>query len=268
MDYFVWNIDPVLINLGPVQIRWYGLLFATGFLIGFYIMKSFYEKEGKNVENLDSLFVYLILGTIIGARLGHCLFYNPDYYFSNPLKFIAVWEGGLASHGGGIGIFTALYFYTKRFKESYPDILDKLAVPTALAGFFIRTANFFNSEIIGIKTDMPWAVVFKRVDMVPRHPAQLYEAIAYGITFLFLFFLYKKNRENLKKGSFFGFFLVLIFSARFIIEFVKTKQAAYSSGFFLSTGQTLSIPFIAVGIYFAAGGVISFYKKKRTEKVF
>lgn len=260
MSYFVWNADPVLIDFGIVQVRWYGLLFAAAFLLGFNIMKWIYLREGKKVENLDSLFIYLVIGTIVGARLGHCFFYNPAYYISNPLKLIAVWEGGLASHGGGIGILTALYFYQRKFSESYQELLDRLAIPTALGGMFIRTANFFNSEILGIPTTAPLGVIFKRVDMIPRHPAQLYEAFSYGLIFLFLFFLYKKTGEKLINGTLFGLFLVLIFCARFMVEFVKTKQAFYSSDFFLSTGQALSIPFILIGIFFTIRGIIK-YKK-------
>lgn len=261
MNYLVWNPDPVLIDFGLIKIRWYGLLFATAFLLGFNIMKSIYIKEERDEENLDSLFVYLVVGTIVGARLGHCFFYNPSYYLSNPFKLIAVWEGGLASHGGGIGILTALYFYQKKFNESYLELLDRLTIPTALGGMFIRIANFFNSEIIGVPTLSTWGVIFKRVDMIPRHPAQLYEAFSYGLIFIFLFFLYKKIGERLGNGTLFGLFLLLIFGARFMVEFVKTKQAFYSSGFILSTGQTLSIPFILIGLFFTIKGSIGNKKK-------
>jgi prolipoprotein diacylglyceryl transferase len=250
MDYFVWNADPILVDFGMLQIRWYGLLFAAAFLTGYQIIKSIYLKENKNVENIDSLFVHIFLGTLIGARLGHCLFYDPVYYLSDPVKILYVWQGGLASHGGGIGIFISLYIYSKRFKESYIWILDRLAIPTALAGAFIRTGNFFNSEITGTPSSMPWAVVFKRIDFVPRHPVQLYEALSYALIFIFLIFLYKKFYKSLNSGMLFGVFLSCVFSARFFLEFLKVKQASYNLTGFLSAGQILSIPFIAAGIFF------------------
>lgn len=248
MDYFVWNINPVLLDLKIVQVRWYGLLFALAFLSGFYLMTKICEKEKKDL-NLDNLLIYIVLGTIIGARLGHCLFYEPLYYLSNPVKILAVWEGGLASHGGGIGVLTALYLFVRKNNESFLWLVDRLSIPTALAGAFIRTGNFFNSEITGIKTSVPWAVVFTRNDNIPRHPVQVYEAISYFIIFLVLLFLYKIRGKSIKKGSLFGIFLVMIFCVRIFLEFFKSVQSSYNVDFFLSTGQILSIPFIFAGLF-------------------
>lgn len=248
MDYLVWNINPVLLDLKFVQVRWYGLFFALAFLSGFYLMTKICEKERKDL-NLDSLLIYIVFGTIIGARLGHCLFYEPLYYLSNPVKILAVWEGGLASHGGGIGVLTALYLFVRKNNESFLWLVDRLSIPIALAGVFIRTGNFFNSEITGIKTSVPWAVVFIRNDSIPRHPVQVYEAFSYFIIFLVLLFLYKINGKNIKKGSLFGFFLVMIFCARVFLEFFKSVQSSYDLDFFLSTGQILSIPFIFAGLF-------------------
>jgi len=244
----IWNIDPDIIAIGFIRIRWYGIMFALSFILGYQIMKWIYVREQKNIENLDQLLLYLMVGTIVGARLGHCLFYDPGYYLSNPAKILAVWEGGLASHGGGIGVLLSLYLYKRKINDSYLWLLDRIAIPTALAATFIRIGNLFNSEIIGIPTQVPWAVIFKRVDSIPRHPAQLYEALSYILVFFILIFMYKKGKQKLKNGLIFGVFLTLIFITRFFIEFVKASQESYSLDFWMSTGQILSIPFIITGV--------------------
>lgn len=248
MEYLTWDIDPNLIAIGDIQVRWYGIMFAIAFILGYQIMKWIYIREEKNIQNIDQLLFYLIGGTIIGARLGHCLLYDPSYYLSNPIKILAVWEGGLASHGSGIGVLVGLYLYKRKTQESYLWLLDRIAIPTALAAFFIRIGNLFNSEIIGIPASVPWAVIFKRVDLVPRHPAQVYEALSYALIFFLLMFIYKTSERRLYNGVIFGVFLVSVFTSRFFIEFVKTKQEAYSSGFWMSTGQVLSIPFVMAGV--------------------
>jgi prolipoprotein diacylglyceryl transferase len=190
------------------------------------------------------------VGIVIGARLGHCLFYDPDYYLANPMKIFAVWEGGLASHGGGLGVLIALYLGCKKYKVDFMWLIDRLVIPTALFGFFVRMGNFMNSEILGKPTDIPWAVVFERVDNLPRHPAQLYESFSYLVIFLLLAFFYKKSYKTLKKGFLFGLFLVLTFTVRFLVEYVKVRQADYSLDIGLTTGQLLSIPFLVVGFVF------------------
>jgi prolipoprotein diacylglyceryl transferase len=248
VDYFVWNADPVLASIGPVTIHWYGVLFATAIMSGFQVLKWCYAQEKRDVESLDNFILYAVIGIVVGARLAHTMFYDPGYYLSNPLKILAIWEGGLASHGGGLGVIIATYIYQKKYNIPFMWMLDRLAISTALFGFFVRSGNFINSEIIGIKTNVPWAIIFERIDNIPRHPVQLYEAISYLVIFILLFGAYKFTQIKDKAGALLGCFLILVFSARFLLEFVKIKQAAYSSEFLLSTGQLLSIPFFIVGL--------------------
>ena len=251
MSYFVWNASPVIFSIGSLSIRWYGLLFALGFIVGYEIISWMYKEEHKPQKDLENLTIVMILATIIGARLGHCFFYEPAYYLSHPLEIIAVWKGGLASHGAAIGILLGLWFYTLAKKNvNYLWLLDRIVVPVALAGCFIRLGNFFNSEILGNPASVPWAIVFARVDDIPRHPVQLYESIAYLIIFIFLFITYKKQKSQTPRGLLFGMFLVLVFSARFILEFFKAQQTYLEESLTLNMGQILSIPFILVGIYF------------------
>lgn len=191
----------------------------------------------------------MMVGTIAGARLGHCLFYDPAYYLTHPLKILMVWEGGLASHGGAIGILAALLLYSrKRPEQPYLWLLDRMVIAIALAGLFIRLGNFFNSEILGIPTDVPWAIIFDRIDSSPRHPAQLYEAVAYGSIFVGLYRLHHKLGAKTPTGLLFGLFLTSVFGFRFFIEFVKERQAAYGLDLPLSVGQLLSIPLFIAGI--------------------
>jgi len=250
VKYLTWNIDPTLIAIGGMEIRWYGLMFATAFLLGYEIMKWIYIREKKDIQYMDQLLIYIIGGTIIGARLGHCLFYDPDYYLANPLKILAVWEGGLASHGGGVGALTGLYLYKLKTRESYLWLLDRIAIPAALAGSLIRFGNLFNSEIVGIPTAVPWAIIFERVDAVPRHPVQVYEALSYLMIFFILMVIYRKGGGKPKAGLIFGMFLVLVFTARIFMEFVKTIQEAYSLDSWMNTGQMLSVPFLVAGVVF------------------
>ncbi|MDB0034767.1 prolipoprotein diacylglyceryl transferase [bacterium] len=249
MDHFIWNIDPVLISFMGLTIHWYGALFATAIGCGFQVLKRIYIKEGHDVESLDNFLIYCVVGIIVGARLAHCIFYDPAYYFSHPLKIFAIWEGGLASHGGGAGAILALFYYHKKSKMPFLFLLDRLAIATAIFGFFVRIANFMNSEILGIPTSVPWAIVFERIDMLPRHPAQLYEAFAYLAIFITLSAIFKYTKMKQKEGAIFGLFLCLVFSARFSIEFIKVTQAAYADGLTLNTGQMLSIPFLIVGVF-------------------
>ncbi|MES9853769.1 MAG: prolipoprotein diacylglyceryl transferase [Candidatus Thiodiazotropha sp. L084R] len=248
LDFIVWNIDPTLISFAGLEIRWYGALFALAYLLGYQTIHWIYQNEGRETQHLERLSVYLVIATIAGARLGHCLFYDPGYYLSHPLKILAFWEGGLASHGGGLGVLFALYIHKRQSGETYLWLLDHFAIPTALVGMLIRLGNLFNSEIYGTPTNLPWAFIFERIDQIPRHPAQLYEAIAYGLIFIALLVFYRRMGQKIKDGLIFGLFLVAVFSTRFLVEFVKTKQAAYSSDVWLSTGQMLSLPFIAGGL--------------------
>ncbi len=259
MDYFVWNANPVLFEFGTLRVFWYGLLFATPILLGTQLMKWIFAREGKNAELVDSGFTYAFIGIVVGARLGHCLFYDPSYYFANPMKIFAVWEGGLASHGGGLGVIIGLYLFVKKYKLNFLWLLDRMTIPTIIFAFFVRMGNFMNSEILGRETDVPWAIIFARVDNVPRHPAQLYEAISYFFIFLLLFSVYKFSK-NLKSGFLFGLFLTFVFTARLLIEFVKERQASYGSDFFLNTGQMLSLPFLLIGL-----GLIVYSMKQKAK---
>ncbi len=251
LNYITWNVDPEIFNLGPFSIRWYGLLFATGFLIGYYIVERMFKYENENLKWLDSLFVYLIVATIIGARLGHVFFYGWDYYSQHPEEIFMVWQGGLASHGGALGILIAMYLYSKFVtKRSMLWTLDRVVVPTALVGAMIRTGNLMNSEIYGVQTDLPWGFIFERAgETVPKHPTQIYEALAYLIAFGILMYLYWKTDARKKQGLILGAFFILIFTARFFIEFVKEDQEVFEATMALNMGQWLSIPFVLLGIF-------------------
>ncbi len=243
-------MSPDIVTIGPFTIRWYGLLFALSFVVGFQIMTVFFRKEKRNENDLNDLIWYMIIGTVLGARLGHCFFYNPIYYLSHPLEIIMVWKGGLASHGAAIGILTAIYLFVKKKKEyTFLWILDRIVVTVALAGFFIRMGNLFNSEILGKQSSVPWAFIFASVDNVPRHPAQLYEAIAYLLVFILLFWYYNRTKANFKSGMLFGLFLVCVFSFRFFVEFIKEDQTYFEQDMVLNMGQLLSIPFVFIGLF-------------------
>ncbi|MCW8824659.1 MAG: prolipoprotein diacylglyceryl transferase [Ignavibacteriaceae bacterium] len=257
-----WDVNPEIFSFGPIHIRWYGLLFAASFLIGFQIMTKIFKKENKTEKDLNDLLWYMIIGTVVGARLGHCLFYNPVYYLSNPIEILKVWEGGLASHGAAIGILISLYLFSKK-KKNYTMLwtLDRIVIVVALAGSFIRLGNLFNSEIIGKPANVAWAFIFTSIDNVPRHPTQLYESIAYLMIFLILLFIYAKGFEKNKSGLLFGLFLVLVFTFRFFVEFLKEDQSAFEAGMALNMGQLLSIPFVIAGIVF----IVRSFKLKREK---
>jgi len=243
----VWDVAPGF-DIFFISPRWYGLLFAAGFIIGYLIMEKFFKFEQQNTKDLDPLSMYMVISTIIGARLGHCLFYAPDYYLSNPIEIIKVWEGGLASHGGAIGILIGLFLFVRRHpKYTYLCILDRIAIVAALAGSFIRLGNFFNSEIYGYKTDVPWAVIFKKVDDIPRHPVQMYESISYMFIFFVLLLIYNRYKGKTPSGLLLGLFMFLIFGVRLIMEIWKIEQADFNLAANLKVGQILSIPFVIVG---------------------
>jgi prolipoprotein diacylglyceryl transferase len=204
----------------------------------------------------------MVAGTVLGARLGHCLFYNPEFYLTNPLEILKIYRGGLASHGAAVGILLSIYLFTKKRKNfEFLWQMDRVVITVALAAFFIRTGNLFNSEIIGIPTDLPWGFVFVSVDNIPRHPAQLYEAIAYLMVFIFIYRLYKLKYKELNDGLIFGIFLVGIFGFRFFVEFIKENQTYFEEGMSLNMGQILSIPLIAYGVYL----IITRMKKQTLE---
>jgi len=251
LNYIHWNVSPEIFNLGPLSIRWYGLLFASGFLIGYYIGEKMFRSEGVPQKWIDALFFYIIIATIIGARLGHVFFYGWDYYSQNPGEILKIWHGGLASHGGAIGIIIAMLLYSKNVtKRSILWTIDRIVVPTALVAAFIRTGNLMNSEIYGVQTSLPWGFIFERNgETVPKHPTQLYEALTYLVSFGFLMFLYWRTRSKYKEGLLTGVFFILIFASRFFIEFIKEDQEAFEAGMALNMGQWLSIPFVLLGIF-------------------
>nr|WP_320057113.1 prolipoprotein diacylglyceryl transferase [uncultured Bacteroides sp.] len=255
-----WNPDPELFRLFGISIRYYGLLWAVGIFLAYLVVHYQFRDKKIGEDKFEPLFFYCFFGILLGARLGHCLFYQPDYYLSRPvemllpIKFLPQggWKftgyEGLASHGGTIGLIIALWLYVRKTKLNYIDVLDMIAVATPITACFIRLANLMNSEIIGKATDVPWAFVFEREDMIPRHPAQLYEAIAYFCFFLVTMYLYKNYSKKLHRGFFFGLCLTLIFTFRFFIEFLKENQVNFEDGMTLNMGQWLSIPFIIIGV--------------------
>lgn len=264
LNFIHWNVNPEIFHLGPFSVRWYGLLFAAGFLSGYYIAEKILKSENVEQKWIDSLFFYIIIATIVGARLGHVFFYGWDYYSQNPSEIFKVWHGGLASHGGAFGILIALYIHSKLVtKRSMVWALDRVLVPTALVTAFIRFGNLMNSEIYGFETSLPWGIIFERNgEIVAKHPTQLYEALAYLLTFGILMFLYWRTNSKNKPGLLLGTFFVLMFSSRFLIEFIKENQEAFESEMALNMGQWLSIPFILFGVFLVVRAI------KKPEKIY
>lgn len=266
-----WNVDPVIFWItDSFPLKYYGALFACGILLGFYIVRNIYKKENLSLDNLDTLLIYVIVGTVLGARLGHCFFYEPEYFLKHPIEILLpiqkikgvyqfVGYQGLASHGGSIGVITAMILYCRKYKVQFLGLLDKMAVAVPVTGTFIRMGNFMNSEIYGKPTNGNWGVVFERDDLIPRHPTQLYEAFAYLLIFGILFYMYKSEKIRNAQGLIFGTFLTLLFTARFIIEFFKENQEAFENNMLINMGQILSIPFILIGL-----GLI-FWKTKKVS---
>ncbi len=258
-----WNANPELFSLGVISVRWYGLMFAMGFLLGFYILTRMFISEGSNPEWVESLFVYVIIATIVGARLGHVIFYGWEYYSNHLIEiFLPIAKGdtgykfvgfqGLASHGGAFGIILAVWLYSKRVtKRPILWTLDRLIVPIALVGAMIRTGNLFNSEIYGVATNLPWGFIFERNhETIPKHPTMIYETLCYLISFgLLMYFYYKTKDLKDRTGFLTGVFFIGIFLTRFLIEFIKENQEAFEAGMPLNMGQILSIPFILAGIW-------------------
>lgn len=262
--YIDWTVDPQWGFL-----RWYSVFFAVGFIVGYFMMKRIFKREGANLEWLDTLLMYMVLATILGARLGHTLFYDWEYFSQHPLEiflpvrfepvFRFIGYQGLASHGGAIGIMVALWIFSKRVsKTHYLWILDRIAIPVTFAGIFIRLGNLMNHEIIGKPTDVPWAFKFELVDDIPRHPVQLYESLSYLLIFFFLYYLYWNTNKRKQLGYIFGWCMILLWSARFVMEYFKSSQGGIETFFNLglSTGQLLSIPFVIMGV------LLLFYNKE------
>ena len=262
-----WNPDPVFIHLGPVEIRWYSLLFMSGFVIGWYIFKWFSKIEKMDLSYMDSLLVTLIIATLVGARLGHCLFYQPDYYLGSWRGFLEIfmpWKGGLASHGGAIALLLAMWWFAKRYGQKYGFdflwMMDRLCITVAFAGCMIRLGNLMNSEIYGDVTSLPWGFVFERNgETLAKHPTQIYEALSYLLLGLGLVWVYKNRPDKVYRGFFFGAFLIGCFGMRFLIEFIKEPQVGFEETMVLNMGQLLSVPFVIAGIAIV---IYSFKKKK------
>lgn len=251
LNFIHWNASPEIFNLGPLSIRWYGLLFASGLLIGYYIGEWMMKSENVSQKWIESLFFYIIIATIVGARLGHVFFYGWEYYSQYPGEIIKIWHGGLASHGGAIGIIIALYIHSKLItKRTVLWTLDRIVVPTALTTAFIRTGNLMNSEIYGVETSKPWGFIFDlNGEVVAKHPTQIYEALIYLISFVILMYLYKKTNSKDRPGLILGAFFILMFLSRFFIEFIKEDQEAFEATMQLNMGQWLSVPFVLLGVF-------------------
>lgn len=262
-----WSVNPEVFSLGPLSIRWYGLLFISGFVLGWYIFKWFFQRESIPVTLLDPLLYTLLIGTIVGARLGHCLFYQPDYYLGSWQGFTEIfmpWKGGLASHGGTIALIFAMMWFAKRYGRKHDFdfiwILDHLAIAVCFAATFIRLGNLFNSEIYGDVTTLPWGFIFElRGETLPKHPTQLYEALSYFLLGIALILAYKFKADKLYRGFFIGTFFIGCFGMRFLIEFIKEPQVMFEQNMTLNMGQLLSIPFVLMGI----GLLVYSYLKKQ-----
>lgn len=267
--YILWNPDLEIFRIGNFAIRWYSTCWLIGLVLAYFIVKWLYKDQKVKDAYFDPLFIYCFLGILIGARLGHCLFYQPEYFLSSwthvvemflPIHQMAdgSWKftgyEGLASHGGTIGLMVALYLYYRKTGMNLWHVLDDIAIATPITACFIRLGNLMNSEIIGTPTNVPWAFIFERVDMTPRHPGQLYEAIAYFVFFFVMLHFYKRTSKKVGTGFYFGLCLTLIFTFRFFIEYTKDIQVDFESGMIFNMGQLLSIPFIILGIACMRGG--------------
>lgn len=257
----VWNVDPEIVTLGPVVLRWYGIMWAIGFLVGYSIEEKVYNRERMPEENMEKLFLYMLIGTVIGARLGHCFFYDWEYYSRHLTEVLCVWKGGLSSHGGACGILLALYIFSRKVAhKSYMWVMDRIVLAVAICGACIRFGNLMNQEIYGHPSDVPWAFQFitnihawqngaDPIYSLPSHPTQIYEMLYCLITFAVVMFLYWKTNARKFEGFIFGVFLIGIFLTRFLLEFIKNNQESFEDAMVLNMGQLLSVPLILWGIY-------------------
>jgi prolipoprotein diacylglyceryl transferase len=256
-----WDVNPEIFRIGSFAVRWYGLLFASSFLFGYIILDKIFKNENLDQSVLDRLTLYMAVGVIAGARLGHCFFYEPGFYLSHPLEIIKIWNGGLASHGAAIGILIALWLFVRKEKKDYTWVIDRIAIVVALSGFFIRMGNLMNSEIYGVETTLPWGFVFLREgESVAKHPTQIYEGLSYLLIFILLFSIYWRKKGEHIQGLLISLILILVFTARFFIEFLKEDQVNFEAGMKLNMGQLLSIPFVIAGFVWL---YISLKQKKR-----
>ena len=249
LNFIHWNPDPVAFTVFGLEIRWYGVMFTITFLCGWWLLNRMFKQEGRNPELADTLLWYVALAVIIGARLGHCLFYDPQFYLSHPVEILKIRDGGLASHGAAISIPIALWLVARKYRVSVWYLLDRVVIVVALGGFFIRMGNLFNSEIYGHVTNLPWGFIFERNgETLPKHPTQIYEALTYLCLFFLLGAYYKRKKGKVRNGQLFGWFLIGCFGMRFLIEFLKEVQEEWELAYALDMGQMLSIPFILLGI--------------------
>ena len=272
-----WNVDPVIFHIGSFGVRWYSLGFLIAFILGYHIVSRMFKREKVDAKYLESLLIYMFLAVLIGARLGHCLFYEPGYYLTRAHWFEIVlpfghgpngWHftgyEGLASHGAAIGILIAMWLYFRKYRMNPIWIFDRLVIVVALGGAFIRLGNLFNSEIYGIETSLPWGFIYERNnETVGKHPTQLYESINYFIIFLVCILVYRKKNGKIRPGALFGWWLIALFGVRFLIEFVKEEQVAFEKNMQLDMGQWLSLPFILLGIILC----ILAYKEKFNDHI-
>jgi phosphatidylglycerol:prolipoprotein diacylglycerol transferase len=257
-----WDVNPEIFHIGSFAVRWYGLLFASSFLFGYIILQKIFKNENLGDSVLDKLTVYVAIGVIVGARLGHCLFYEPGYYLSHPVEILKIWHGGLASHGAFIGIITAIWLFVRKEKKDFTWAIDRVAIVVALSGFFIRMGNLMNSEIYGVETTVPWGFVFLRNgETAPKHPTQIYEALAYLSIFCTLLWIYWRKKGEYIQGILISLVLILSSVARFFIEFLKEDQVAFEASMKLNMGQLLSIPFIILG------GIWLYYSLKKKKRL-
>lgn len=257
LAYITWNATKAIIKIGSFEIRWYGLLFGLGFVCAYLVLQKIFKKEKIKTDLLDKLTLYIALATVIGARLGHVLFYEPAYYLSHPGEIFRIWEGGLASHGAAVGIIAAAFLFARVYKLSVWWVFDRLSIIIPLVAAFVRTGNLINSEIIGKATTVPWAFIFVKVDNVPRHPSQVYEALSYLVLFTILLLVYYKSKK-LRDGFISGLMLTCLFALRFIIEFFKDIQVDFEHHLPMDMGQILSIPLVIIGISF----ILYSYRRK------
>ncbi len=247
----IWDVSPEIFNAFGLSVRWYGLLWAVGFLLGYEIMRRIFLRENISEEWLDKLFVYIFVGSVVGARLGHCLFYEWSYYSRHLIEILFVWQGGLASHGGTVGILLASWLFSRNVsKKSMLWLMDRLVIPVALVGALIRLGNLMNSEIYGTPTSMPWGFIFVRNgETIAMHPTQIYEMLYCLVTFAVLIYIYLKTNLYQRQGFAFGTALVIIFLSRFLLEFLKNDQVDFEATMLFNMGQLLSLPFILLGLY-------------------
>lgn len=262
--FIYWQPSEVAFHIGSYGVRWYGLCWLVGLALGTFLMQWLYKRHKYPDEKFEPLFLYIFVSVLIGGRLGHCLFYEPGYFLGSwdhivemflPIRHLAdgswkfVGYEGLASHGGVIGMLIGLWLYIRRYKMPTWVVLDFMGICSGITATFIRLGNLMNSEIIGKQTDVPWAFIFANVDKQPRHPGQLYEALFYFCTFVFIYLVYRRNSHKVGTGLYFGLCLTIIFTFRFIIEYTKEVQEAFEAGLPIDMGQILSLPLIALGVW-------------------